>query len=225
MKVKTNFDLNYFIEIVPALIKYINITLSLSVISMFLGLGLALMLQVIRMYKIKGLNSLAKIYISFFRGTPLLVQLFLLYYGLPQVIPTFKTMDAYSAAILGLSLNSSAYMAEVFRAAVSSIDKGQMEAALSVGMTHWQGMKRIVMPQALRVAVPSLGNVFIDLIKGSSLAFTLGLVEILAQAKISAAASYKFFESYLAVAVIYWIIIVVFNYLQSILENKMNTVY
>lgn len=221
----TNFDLNYFIEIMPTLMKYVGMTLSLSVISMAIGLILALMLESIRMYKIKGLNSLAEIHVSFFRGTPLLVQLFLLYYGLPQVVPAFKTMDAYSATILGLSLNSSAYMAEVFRAAISSTDKGQMEAALSVGMTHWQGMKRIVMPQALRVAVPSLGNVFVDLIKGSSLAFTLGLVEILAQAKMSAAASYKFFESYLAVALIYWIIVAVFNHLQKILENKMNKAY
>ena len=192
---------------------------------MIIGLIIALILVAISTYKIKILSPLSKIYISFFRGTPLLVQLFLLYYGLPQIIPVFKNINAYTATIIGLSMNSSAYMVETLRGAISSVDKGQMEAALSIGMTHWQGMKRIVLPQAARVAIPSLGNTFVDLLKSSSLAFTLGVAEILAQAQMSAAASYKFFENYLAVALIYWLIVIFFNYIQRILENKMSHAY
>jgi putative amino-acid transport system permease protein len=116
-------------------------------------------------------------------------------------------------------------MAEIIRASITSVDKGQMEASLSVGMTQWQGMRRIVFPQAARVAVPSLGNTFIDLVKGSSLAFIMGVAEILAKAQMSAAANYRFFESYLVVALIYWAIITFFNYLQKILEVRLGKAY
>lgn len=222
---KLNFDVVFMMQEFPLLSKYIYLTVSMAVISMIIGLFIALLLTAIGTYKIKILSPLSKLYISFFRGTPLLVQLFLLYYGLPQILPVFQNVNAYSAAIIGLSMNSSAYMVETLRGAISSIDKGQIEAALSIGMTHWQGMKKIVLPQAARVAIPSLGNTFVDLLKSSSLAFTLGVAEILAQAQMSAAATYKFFENYLAVALIYWGIIIFFNYLQKALEKKMNNAY
>ena len=219
------FDLQYTMELFPLLIKYVHITISIAVLSMIIGLALALMLAVIRIYNVKILYPISKLYISFFRGTPLLVQLFLLYYGIPQVVPFFRELNAYSAAVIGLSLNGAAYMAEIIRASISSVDKGQMEASLSVGMTQWQGMRRIVFPQAARVAVPSLGNTFIDLVKGSSLAFIMGVAEILAKAQMSAAANYRFFESYLVVALIYWAIITFFNYLQKILEVRLGKAY
>jgi putative amino-acid transport system permease protein len=212
-------------ELFPLLIKYVHITISIALLSMIIGLVLALILAVIRIYNVKILYPISKLYISFFRGTPLLVQLFLLYYGIPQVLPFFRELNAYSAAVIGLSLNGSAYMAEIIRASISSVDKGQMEASLSVGMTQWQGMRRIVFPQAARVAVPSLGNTFIDLVKGSSLAFIMGVAEILAKAQMSAAANYRFFESYLVVALIYWAIITFFNYLQKILEVRLGKAY
>lgn len=222
---KPDFDINYMMQTFPLLGKYAYLTISLAVISMIIGLIISLILVAISTYNVKILSPLSKIYISFFRGTPLLVQLFLLYYGLPQIFPVFKSMNAYTATIIGLSMNSSAYMVETLRGAISSIDKGQMEAALSIGMSHWQGMKRIVLPQAARVAIPSLGNTFVDLLKSSSLAFTLGVAEILAQAQMSAAASYKFFENYLAVALIYWLIVIFFSYIQRMLENKMSHAY
>ncbi len=222
---KVNFDVGYMIGVFPLLLKYLYLTVSLGVISMIVGLIIALILVSVLTYKIKILSPISKIYISFFRGTPLLVQLFLLYYGLPQIIPVLKNLNAYTAAIIGLSMNSSAYMVEILRGAISSIDKGQMEAATALGMTHWQGMRRIVLPQASRVAIPALGNVFVDLLKSSSLAFTLGVAEILAQAQMSAAATYKFFENYLAVALIYWGIILFFNYVQKMLETKISHAY
>lgn len=220
-----NFDMQYTMDLFPLLLKYLNVTITMAVISMLIALVLSLVIALIRTYKIRVLYSLSSIYVSFFRGTPLLVQLFLLYYGIPQIFPVFKSMNAYTAAVIGLSLNASAYMAEIIRGSILSVDKGQMEAALSVGMTSLQGMKNIVLPQAARTAIPSLANSFIDLLKGSSLAFTLGVAEIMAKAQMEAAGSYKFFEAYLAVAIIYWGIVIVFSYLQKKLENKMNQAY
>jgi len=180
-----NFDVAYMTQVIPMLSKYIYLTLSLAVISMAAGLAIALSLLAVGTYKVKVLNGLSKLYISFLRGTPLLVQLFLLYYGLPQIMPVFKNVSAFYAAIIGLSMNGSAYM----------------------------------------VAIPSLGNTFVDLLKSSSLAFTLGVAEILAQAQMSAAATYKFFENYMAVALIYWGIVVFFNLIQKLLEKKLGHAY
>ncbi|MDZ5253047.1 ABC transporter permease subunit [Clostridium sp. LIBA-8841] len=216
------FDFMYSLDLVPMLLKAVNVTISLSVFGMILGLVVGIALAMIRIYKIPVLKQIAEIYISFFRGTPLLVQLFLLYFGIPQVIPALQNMSAYTAALIGLGLNASAYIAEILRSSIDAIDKGQMEACLSLGMTRAQALRRIVLPQAFRIAVPPLGNIFVDTVKGSSLAFTLGVVELLAKAQMEAAASYKFFESYVVVAIMYWIIIGFFNYLQKILEKKLS---
>ncbi|MCT4619456.1 MAG: amino acid ABC transporter permease [Marinisporobacter sp.] len=222
---KPNFDAVFMLEVFPRIIQYIHITLSITIISMIVGLCIGTALAIISIYKIKLLYPISKIYISFFRGTPLLVQLFLLYYGIPQIVPQFASISAYSAAFIGLSLNSAAYMSEIIRSAINAVDKGQMEACLSVGMSSLQGMRRIILPQAARIAIPPLGNTFVSLLKESSLAFTLGVSEMLAQAKMSAAATYKFFESYLAVALIYWFITVLVTYIQNKLEEKMNKAY
>ncbi len=222
---KSNFQPEFMLEFFPRILKYVHITLGITIISMIVGLAIGTIIALIRIYKFKGFESIAKVYVSFFRGTPLLVQLFLLYFGLPQVIPKLASMNAYTAAFIGLSLNSGAYMSEIIRGAISAIDKGQMEACFSVGMTSWQGMKRVILPQAVRVAIPALGNTFIGLLKESSLAFTLGVSEMLAQAKMAAAATYRVFESYLTVAIIYWMITICFSYLQGKIEEKMNKAY
>ncbi len=222
---KANFDPIFIIEIFPRIFKYTYITISITLISMIIGLCIGIVLALIRVYKIKGFHLFSRIYISFFRGTPLIVQLFLLYYGMPQIIPSLAGMSAFTAACIGLSLNSAAYMAEVIRGAINAIDKGQMEACFSTGMTSWQGMRRVVLPQAARVAIPALGNTFVSLLKETSLAFTLGVAEILAQSKMIAAANYRFFESYLTVALIFWGITVCISYLQSKLEYKLNSTY
>ena len=216
------FDFMYSLDLIPMLLKAINVTISLSVFGMILGLIVGIALAMIRVYKIPVLKQIAEVYISFFRGTPLLVQLFLLYFGVPQVIPSLQNMSAFTAALIGLGLNASAYIAEILRSSIDAIDKGQMEACLSLGMTRAQALKRVVLPQAFRIAIPPLGNIFVDTVKGSSLAFTLGVVELLAKAQMEAAASYKFFESYVVVAIMYWIIIGFFNYLQKILEKKLS---
>ncbi|MEG1254782.1 ABC transporter permease subunit [Clostridium sp.] len=213
---------SYFMKLILSVMQGLKITIYLTIISMIIGLVVGIAIAIIRVFKIPVLKQLVGVHVSFFRGTPLLVQLFLLYFGLPQIIPALQNMNAFTAAYIGLGLNASAYIAEILRAAINAIDKGQMEACLSMGMTKSQGMRRVVLPQAFRIAIPSLGNIFVDNVKGSSLAFTLGVTEILARAQMSAAASYRFFESYVVVAIVYWILIGIFNYFQRILERKIS---
>ncbi|CZF80829.1 amino acid ABC transporter permease [Grimontia marina] len=220
-----SFDFSYMLELFPILVKYLGITLEMSLIGFAVALVLSVLLALVRVFKVKVLDSVVAVYISFFRGTPLLVQLFLLYYGLPQVFPIFVGMDAFTAAVIGLSLHFSAYMAESIRGAILGIDKNQMEASLSVGMTELQAMKRIILPQAARVATPSLMNYFIDMIKSTSLAFTLGVAEIMAKAQMEASSSFKFFEAFMAVALIYWLVVIFFTRIQTVMEVRLNKAY
>lgn len=219
------FDFAYMIELLPILFKYLGTTLEMAIWGLFFALALALVLANLRVFKVPVLDQLSQLYISFFRGTPLLVQLFLLYYGLPQVFPIFVGLDAFSAAVIGLTLHFAAYMAESIRAAIIGVDRSQMEASLSIGMTTSQAMRRIILPQATRVALPSLMNYFIDMIKSTSLAFTLGVSEIMAKAQMEASSSFKFFEAFLAVALIYWGVVVILTRVQTWAEVKLNKAY
>ena len=221
---QNSFDFQYVYELLPTLFKYLGVTMEMALWGFVLALILALGLALVRVFKLPVIQHFASLFISFFRGTPLLVQLFLLYYGLPQISPLFL-MDAFTAAVLGLSLHFAAYMAESIRASILGIDKSQMEACLSIGMTRLQAMQRVILPQASRVATPSLMNYFIDMIKSTSLAFTLGVAEIMAKAQMEASSSFKFFESFLAVAVIYWIIVLFFTRIQHLLEYQLNKAY
>ncbi len=221
----TSFDIDYTLGIFPILFKYIDITISMALISTAIALVIAIIIAIIKTFKIRFLSAFCDLYISFLRGTPLIVQLFLLYFGLPQILPIFSNLDAYSASIAGLSLHFSAYMAESIRGAISSIDKGQFEAASSLGMSKTQSFSYIILPQAIRVAIPSLMNNFIDLIKSTSLAFTLGVPEIMAKAQLEASSSYKYFEAFLAVALVYWAIVLLFTYIQRKIEKRLNKAY
>ncbi|WP_354625243.1 amino acid ABC transporter permease [Psychromonas sp. MME2] len=218
-------DFEYMLELLPTLLKYLGVTMEMALWGFLFALIISVAIAIVRVFKIILLDQLCALYISFFRGTPLLVQLFLLYYGLPYFMPIFSGMDAFSAAIIGLSLHFSAYMAESIRAAILGIDKSQMEACLSLGMTRLQAMRRIILPQASRVATPSLMNYFIDMIKSTSLAFTLGVTEIMAKAQMEAASSFKFFESFLAVALVYWAVVMFFTRIQYLLETRLSKAY
>jgi putative amino-acid transport system permease protein len=175
--------------------------------------------------KIPIVTQIIQVLISFFRGTPPVVQLLLIYFGLPQIIPATLGMSAETASILTFSLNTAAYLAEVFRAALVSVDDGQVEAAMTVGLTYGQTMRGIVLPQAIRNAVPGTGNTFVGLLKNSSLAFTIGVVEILAQGKLFASNSLKFFEAYFAVALIYWALTILYTLLQNWYEKRLAIPY
>ena len=167
------------IDSLPFLLKGAGYTLQLSIGGMFFGLLLGFILALMRLSPIWPVRWLARFYISIFRGTPLIAQLFMIYYGLPQF---GIELDPIPSAMIGLSLNTAAYAAETLRAAISSIDKGQWEAAASIGMTPWQTMRRAILPQAARVALPPLSNSFISLVKDTSLAATIQVPELFRQA-------------------------------------------
>ena len=218
-------DLAYMLGLVPVLLSYVPLTLFMAVVAMALALVLASFLAVERVLRIPVLDQLVVLFISFFRGTPLLVQLFLFYYGLPQVLSVLTQIDGISAAIMGLTLHFSAYMAESIRAAILGVDRSQWEAAQSIGMTRGQMMRRIVLPQAARIAAPTLVNYFIDMIKGTSLAFTLGVTEMMGATQKEAAGSFLYFEAFLVVAVIYWILVEALSLVQRLLETHLNKAY
>lgn len=219
-------DFGFVAEIFPLLLKATRHTISLAVISLVISLALAVVISSIIYYRVRFITPILKVYVSFFRGTPALCQLYLIYFGLGNMgIPLFAKMSAYTAVILALSLNMSAYMAENLRGALSSVDKGQSEAGLSIGLSNFQIFSHIVFPQAFRVAIPSLGNSFVDLVKGSSMAFTIGVAELMASANLSGVATYKFFEAFFAAAIIYWVLTMCINQLQKRLEQYLNRAY
>ncbi|HAY8249601.1 TPA: D-cysteine desulfhydrase [Shigella flexneri] len=186
---------------------------------MFFGLLLGFILALMRLSPIWPVRWLARFYISIFRGTPLIAQLFMIYYGLPQF---GIELDPIPSAMIGLSLNTAAYAAETLRAAISSIDKGQWEAAASIGMTPWQTMRRAILPQAARVALPPLSNSFISLVKDTSLAATIQVPELFRQAQLITSRTLEVFTMYLAASLIYWIMATVLSTLQNHFENQLN---
>ncbi|GLI89527.1 amino acid ABC transporter permease [Bacillus subtilis] len=218
-------DWEFMISAFPTLIQALPITLFMAIAAMIFAIIGGLILALITKNKIPVLHQLSKLYISFFRGVPTLVQLFLIYYGLPQLFPEMSKMTALTAAIIGLSLKNAAYLAEIFRAALNSVDDGQLEACLSVGMTKFQAYRRIILPQAIRNAIPATGNTFIGLLKETSLAFTLGVMEMFAQGKMYASGNLKYFETYLAVAIVYWVLTIIYSMLQDLFERAMSKPY
>lgn len=220
-----NFDFGYVIEVLEVIVKYVPLTLGIAVVSMIFASIIGLMLALIRNGKVPVLNQIAQVYISFFRSIPTVVELFLIYFGLPQLFPALNSMDAMTATIIGLSLKESSYLAEIFKAGLNSVDKGQLEACLGVGISKMQAYRRIILPQAAQNALPGASNTFISLLKETSLAFTLGLADLFAQGKMMAAESLKFLEAYLAIAIIFWVLVILFSYCQQLLEKRLGRPY
>jgi polar amino acid transport system permease protein len=207
-------------------------TVYVSVIAQVMGVILGLIAALMRMSKFAPFRLLSGIYVWIFRGTPLLVQIFFVYYGSNQLlgftlIPNSLNLGFYSldgaivAGILALGVNEGAYMREIIRAGIDSIDKGQMEAAKSVGMRYGMAMRRIVLPQAARVIIPPLGNEFNNMIKNTSLLFTIGVYEIFADAEIGYSNSFQPVEYFLAVAFWYLVLTTLWTFAQAAIERKL----
>lgn len=211
------FDPELALRSLPYVLEGIWYTLLISLVSMGIGLIIGFFLALARTSKLKILQWPARLYISFMRGVPILVILFLLYFALPVIGIEFT---AVQAALIGFSINSAAYIAEVFRSSLSSVDKGQWEASTALGMKYWQIMKRIILPQSVRIAVPPLSNVYLDLIKASSLAAMITVPEIFQKARIVGAREYDLLTMLILVALIYWAICSVMTILQNYLEKR-----
>lgn len=221
----TEIFIPYAEVLVPLLIKGLWITIYVSAIAFVLSVIGGAILAVIQHFRIKGLDQLVKLYISYFRGTPLLIQLFLFYYGLPMVFEPMKNCPKTFALVLCLAMNSAAYISESIRGAIESIDKGQYEASLAFGLSHFQMMTRIILPQAAVAAIPPITNSCMDIIKMSSLGMTIGIQDIMGEAQLTAATYYKTFETYILAAVFYWILAVVLGKAQKLIEKKVSTAY
>lgn len=219
------FDINYLLEIIPLIASALDTTMSLSVISLIFSLIIGTIVAVAAYYKLKVINQICRVYVSVFRGTPLLPQLFFFYFGLAYFSDFVKNMSPFVASAIVMSLNMGAYVSENIRGALLSVDSGQIEAAFAFGMSRFQTMRRVIAPQAFRVAFPSLFNNFIDLIKGSSIAFVIGVVDIMGKAKLEAAITFRFFEVYAAVMLIYWGVTFILSMVQQRIEKWCNSMY
>jgi cystine transport system permease protein len=193
-------------------------TIPLTVISFVIGLLIALAVALARLSPNVVLTNVARFYISIIRGTPLLVQLFIVFYALPEL---GVKIDPFPAAVIAFSLNVGGYAAEIIRSAIQSIPKGQWEAASTIGLNYVGALRRIVLPQATRVAVPPLSNTLISLVKDTSLASTILVTELLRQAQIIAAPTFEFFALYGTAAVYYWVICLVLSFGQSRVERRL----
>lgn len=191
-----------------------------QVIGVVLGLGFALML----VSRSGVLRFIASFYVWFFRGTPALLQLLILYLGLPQIVDNqafTNELTAFRAAIIAFGINEGSYMTEIFRAGILSVESGQMDAAKSLGMRQMQAMRRIVLPQASRVVVPPTGNEFIAMLKNSSLAFTIGLVELTGAARLIYSVNFRYMELLVIAAIWYLAFTSVFSLLQGEIERRL----
>lgn len=218
-------------DALPSIVQRLPITLGLTLAGAFFGLILALIFAIVKLNRVKVIYPIQAVFVSFLRGTPILVQLMLTYYGIPLFLKylnakfglawNINSIPAAVFAITAFAFNEAAYTSETIRAAIQSVDSGEIEAARSLGMTEAQVYRRVIIPNAAVVATPTLINTLIGLTKGTSLAFNAGIVEMYAQAQILGGADYRYFERYISVAIIYWIISILIEQFGRFIERRM----
>ena len=224
-------DIGLIFSQIPTLLAYLPVTLFITLFSMLLGVMLGLIIAIIKMNKIPVLSQIAMIFVSFIRGTPLLVQLYLSFYGIPIILRyinyyyhtdfNVNSVPPMLFVLIAFSFNEAAYNSETIRAALQSVNKGQIEAAQSLGMTYNQLLRRIIIPEAFIVALPNLGNALIGLLKGTSLAFVCSVTEMTGRGKTLAGHSYRYFEVYISLAFIYWALTIIIELIVRYLEKRL----
>lgn len=212
---------DYFVKLLP----YIRISLAIVFGSIAVGLGVGFLVALPRLYRIPVLQRISQVYASFFRGTPILIQLFLIYYGLPELLKLIS-IDVTKTPVLvfvivAYGLHSASYISEGIRAAVTAVDRGQAEAAYAIGMTGYQTFSRIVFPQALAISIPILANLIIATLKDTSLAFTLGVMELTGKSQTLFTVSQHSVESYLALAIVYFLLSFVLERVFNLMERRL----
>ncbi|WP_431922357.1 amino acid ABC transporter permease [Nonomuraea jabiensis] len=214
--------MDLLVDFFPDLIAGLGITLMLGVVSFILGSALGAMVTLGRISGSRVLRALAAAYVSVFRGTPLLIQIMIVYYGLPQLgleIPPIPS------AIVAFTLFSAAYLSENFRAGVLGVDKGQWEAAASMAMPYWKTLRRVIFPQAIRIATPAVGSRFVALMKDTSLASAVTVVELTRIAEGIGTSTFRYMEALLLVGILYWLVNTVLQIGQQALEKRMRRAY
>lgn len=203
----------------PYLLAGARTTLVLTTVSVSAGIVLGTVLALMRLSRFRALSRFASAYVDIFRGTPLLAQILFVFYGLPQILGF--PLSSLAAGLLALSLNCGAYIAEIVRAGIQSVEKGQIEAAQSTGMTYSQTMRYIVLPQAFRRIIPPLGNEFIAMLKDSSLVSVIAMEELMRRGQLMGSRTFRYFEVLLAVTVMYLVMTKTVSYLVSWLERRL----
>ncbi|MEJ8545931.1 ABC transporter permease subunit [Brevibacillus borstelensis] len=203
----------------PMFLEATFLTLRLTAISLIMGCGVGLLFAFFRISPSKTLQTIAHVYITVIRGTPLIVQIMVLYFGITEIV----TLSSFWAGAFALAIHNGAYIAEIFRGSIQSIDRGQMEAAKSLGMSYPLAMRRIILPQAFKRAIPSLGNQFIIGLKDSSLVAYVGMQELWGTGLGEAASNYRQLDTYLVVGLYYLALVLIFTYVVNRLENRLNT--
>ena len=231
-----NVEPGYMLEHYGIVLQGLVTTVGISVISILIASVLALLGALGRLSNNSIARGVSGFYVSLIRGTPLLIQIYLIYLGLPQIgtaiiklgYPTIGNLfilDAVPSGILALSLNYGAYMTEIFRAGLQAVSHGQSEAAEALGMTRWQSLRRVILPQAIRIIIPDIGNQFIAMQKDSALVSIMGVWEITFLANRFARKDIKFMEMFLTAAAMYWFLTIVSTWFQSRLERRMAHAY
>lgn len=216
-----SFDFSLIWQSLPLLLAGAGITIEITVIAVGIGFILGLITSVCRLSNVKVLEIIAVCYINIIRGTPMLVQIFLIYFALPMVIG--ERINPFVAAVAACSINSGAYVSEIFRAGIQSVDRGQMEAGRSLGLSWFQTMRYVILPQAFKRVIPPLGNEFIQMTKETSLVSVIGFEELTRRGQLIIAKTYGSFEIWLTVAAIYLIMTLTIARLVSYLERRFAT--
>lgn len=207
-------DFSLMLESLPYILTGLPYTIGISIVAFLMGNLLGICITILGMLPSKIIKSFVRFYISFLRGVPGLVLLFLLYFGLPYQLP------ALTAACICFSLTSSAFIAEIYRGAIAGVDAGQWDAAYALGLPFKRVLGRIILPQAFRLSIPALSNVAMDLVKGTSLAAMITIPDIFQKAKIVGGRTFDYLSMYVLVAIIYWLLCIVIGWCQRFIESK-----
>lgn len=207
-----------FMRTYEGFLKAALVTLKITAIAIVLGTVFGIIFALMKISRSKILQTIANLYITLIRGTPLIVQIMFLYYGITSIV----VLSNFWAGAIALGIHNGAYIAEVFRGAIQGVDRGQREASLALGMNRPQAMRRIIFPQALRRAIPPLGNQFIITLKDSSLVYVIGVTELFGLANREAASSFLPFETFLVVGLYYLVLVLIFTGLLKLYENRLN---
>lgn len=213
-------DFNIILKILPPILAQLPTTVFMSIFSMVIATIIGIFLTIF--YKTSIVKWFVQLYLLIFRGFPTIVILFVIYFGIPQLLGINTGSNAISFAIICLGLKQAAYLTEIFRSSIDAVDKGQVEAGLAIGLSQYQTYRDIIVPQAIRIMLPSVGNSFIGLLKETSLAFSIGVTEMFGEGRLIAAENFRYFEVYFVIGMLYVAIIYLYTLLQNFLEKSMN---
>ncbi len=210
----------YVASIMPQLLLGLKVTLQMTVVSLALAVVVGMASCMFSISKVKPLNWISGVYLSIIRGTPLMVQSFFIYFGLTAALD-FR-ISIFKAAVIVLCLNAGAYLSEIFRSGIAAVNKGQMEAARSLGLPYGVAMRKVILPQAIRIVIPSVLNQFIITLKDTSILSAIGCMELMKQSMMIVSRNFRSFETYAVIAVMYYVVVMVLTKIFKIIERRLS---